>query len=717
MKKLYLLTVALLFACFTMASAQAVIKTSGISPRHAEHDTTDIYEHAYNGLLNVGVGTVMYFEGSDTLALSGAAFSVPTKPGLSEAAITETEATGDMTVVGMFVPDVEGTYVVNFAHNGSDSSLTVNAGTYVGSNDLACAGCHNTAGFNFKVDKWKTTGHSDMLVRGLNGTLSDHYGESCITCHTTGFDAMAENNGFDDFGFIWPDSATLVSWGSPDGHLFEGAYDKAVELYPEAMKRANIQCEACHGPASAHAANFGNTDDSRMVSSMSVETCAICHDEGPYHAFPAQWELSGEDASEFDGRGFEGGHAKGAFVQSAGTRGGCSPCHSGAGYVQWVNEGRPVNSDGLPAATEVLPEATPITCSTCHDPHDATNGHQQLRLADTQLGDGTPVTVEEYGSGALCMHCHRSRRNAVTYASNPDNASSHFGAHHGPEADLLLGVNAPEFTDKDGNVIELKSSPHGVAIVPGEEHTNACVNCHMAGPLMVDGEVNHVGGHSWNMNDAEGNDHVEACAPCHGNVGTSFKDKKYYVNGNADLDGNGKAEGLQVEVHGLMEELALLLPPYDTLEVSISKTDSPEIVEAAYVYFWIEEDRSMGMHNPAFAVSLLKAAIEQSGGVTSIGYPGNEVPEKYELSQNYPNPFNPTTRIDYSLMSGGHVTLTVYNALGQQVATLVNTEMNAGQHTVDFDASSLTSGIYFYRIQVKNNGLQFQAIHKMILMK
>ena len=69
-----------------------------------------------------------------------------------------------------------------------------------------------------------------------------------------------------------------------------------------------------------------------------------------------------------------------------------------------------------------------------------------------------------------------------------------------------------------------------------------------------------VGGHSWNMNDAEGHDNVAACAPCHGDFGTSFKDKKYYVNGNADIDGDGIEEGLQVEVHGLWAKLAELLP-------------------------------------------------------------------------------------------------------------------------------------------------------------
>ena len=92
--------------------------------------------------------------------------------------------------------------------------------------------------------------------------------------------------------------------------------------------------------------------------------------------FPEQWDYSGHDATEFDGSGFHGGHAIGAFVAYAGGRNGCSPCHSGTGYVQWIKEGRPVNSIGNPSGTLVLPEATNISCAVCHDPHDASNIHQ-----------------------------------------------------------------------------------------------------------------------------------------------------------------------------------------------------------------------------------------------------------------------------------------------------------------------------------------------------
>jgi len=86
---------------------------------------------------------------------------------------------------------------------------------------------------------------------------------------------------------------------------------------------------------------------------------------------------------------------------------------------------------------------------------------------------------------------------------------------------------------------------------------------------------------------------------------------------------------------------------------------------------------------------------------------------EYALHQNYPNPFNPETNITFDLVESGAVTVNVYNAIGQTVATLVNSSMAAGRHTVNFDAASLPSGLYFYRMEAG----EFSAIKKMILMK
>ncbi len=87
--------------------------------------------------------------------------------------------------------------------------------------------------------------------------------------------------------------------------------------------------------------------------------------------------------------------------------------------------------------------------------------------------------------------------------------------------------------------------------------------------------------------------------------------------------------------------------------------------------------------------------------------------DEYTLSQNYPNPFNPSTQINYTLKNSGHVTLKVFDVLGRTVATLVNQDQNAGIHTVQFDASNFSSGIYFYRLESGS----FVQTNKMMLLK
>ena len=79
----------------------------------------------------------------------------------------------------------------------------------------------------------------------------------------------------------------------------------------------------------------------------------------------------------------------------------------------------------------------------------------------------------------------------------------------------------------------------------------------------------------------------------------------------------------------------------------------------------------------------------------------DELPAGFLLHQNYPNPFNPTTTIRYGLPDRSHVTLIVFNTLGQQVAQLVDGDMDAGYHELRFDASGLSSGVYLYRMQVR----------------
>ena len=89
------------------------------------------------------------------------------------------------------------------------------------------------------------------------------------------------------------------------------------------------------------------------------------------------------------------------------------------------------------------------------------------------------------------------------------------------------------------------------------------------------------------------------------------------------------------------------------------------------------------------------------------------LPEKYDLYQNYPNPFNPSTTIKFDIVSTGRVTIILYNMLGQQVATLVDQQMEPGFHHVNFNAGNLATGVYIYKLET--NG--FIKIRKMLLVK
>jgi hypothetical protein len=108
--------------------------------------------------------------------------------------------------------------------------------------------------------------------------------------------------------------------------------------------------------------------------------------------------------------------------------------------------------------------------------------------------------------------------------------------------------------------------------------------------------------------------------------------------------------------------------------------------------------------------SVIKLAENITLGINTIN---NSIPENYSLEQNYPNPFNPLTKIDFSVPVNGHVSMKVYNSIGERISELVNSELTAGNYSVDFKGENLPSGIYFY---VLNAG-KFSQTNKMILVK
>jgi len=137
---------------------------------------------------------------------------------------------------------------------------------------------------------------------------------------------------------------------------------------------------------------------------------------------------------------------------------------------------------------------------------------------------------------------------------------------------------------------------------------------------------------------------------------------------------------------------------------------------AEYVFF----DIPLSFMERDSAAAALHRAVEDLVGVTDADNPEENapVPMRLEISQNYPNPFNPTTTIDYTVPAKTHVTITVYNILGQAVRTLVDETKAAGSYTVIWDGrntnrETVASGVYFYRIATED----FVDTKKMVLLK
>lgn len=145
-----------------------------------------------------------------------------------------------------------------------------------------------------------------------------------------------------------------------------------------------------------------------------------------------------------------------------------------------------------------------------------------------------------------------------------------------------------------------------------------------------------------------------------------------------------------------------------TTEVTIEATVFDEPYHTlTFVYHDFDNDgeRNIRMEKldmPATTLSL-------SGLSTAAG----ELPTEFALAQNYPNPFNPSTILKFNLPVASQVNLDIYNVLGQRVTTLVDARLEAGEHQYEWDGSSSSTGVYFYRIQTENN----VETKKMILLK
>lgn len=558
------------------------------------------------GLTTAGIGAAIYLEADVNLAIPPAditnvTWALTTKPVGSTATLANSPLGGNVPiyepasrlvsqVVGrkLLRLDVPGQYTVSVTiQTGSSGStnLTQNltGATYMGIN--TCALCHSGGVIaSDKYSSWSQSLHHQIFADQIDG----HAGplrESCNQCHTTGYNLnpAATNGGFDDM-------AKQYGWTIPPV-LKDGNWASMQTNYPAVANLANVQCESCHGPGSQHATSLGKTN---FISiSLDSGSCNQCHDAADHHPYGTEWLNSG--------------HAVSTRVPAEEAEenpviyGACLGCHTSIGFIQRL---KGVNSN---RDTSYLP----INCQTCHEPHGETtpanNPHMIRTLASVTFQEGTTVT--NAGEGLLCMQCHQARVNAKTYASNPNNASSRFGPHHGPQGDMLEGINGYTYGKN------IPSSAHATAV------TNTCITCHMQKLPSSDPAFTHAGGHTFNVSSTNG-DLVAACQQCHGSSVTSFDIAL------KDYNGDGVIEGVQTEVKHLMDKLSTLLPNASgvvdgLVKVPVpAKTWTPAQMEATYNYLFIAEDKSMGIHNTAYTVGLLKASIaDLTGDANDDGLP------------------------------------------------------------------------------------------------
>ena len=169
----------------------------------------------------------------------------------------------------------------------------------------------------------------------------------------------------------------------------------------------------------------------------------------------------------------------------------------------------------------------------------------------------------------------------------------------------------------------------------------------------------------------------------------------------------GYADGMKIDKDGNIyctcSSAVWVISPSGEL---LGKIELPSNVAASNCA-WGESDNEtlfITAGTSVYKVRPLKSGIEKHNSI---------LPEKFNLFQNYPNPFNPTTKIEYSIPAFSHVSLKVYNSLGQVVAILFEGHQQAGRHITKFDASGLASGIYEYRLESDNAYLA----QKLILLK
>jgi len=334
------------------------------------------------------------------------------------------------------------------------------------------------------------------------------------------------------------------------------------------------------------------------------QSCAACH--GGDAEFPVLGARLGYDTS---------GHKNNGNSYYA-NGGGCQKCHTNEGFIEYVKTGSvdPKSFVKYPSQQG---------CFTCHTPHETWD----FSLRTSKPVKLTSGAVHDMGSGNLCANCHQvafAPARALVKASEAKNILGHWGPHHGPQSDILMGSNGYEFPGK-----RYSSSSHKDVIADG------CVTCHMSLPEGRYAFSPSLGGHSFNVvaevHEA-GKVNNSGCIQCHADLKQVPGAEVFDYRAKADYDRDGKLEPVQEEVQGLLDAfvnsdgtgyLQRTNPPMfkpgaqaTFLDLGSGWANSKQgswteaEVGALYNYKIIIEDRSRGVHNAAYTIQLLYDSLK-----------------------------------------------------------------------------------------------------------
>lgn len=412
---------------------------------------------------------------------------------------------------------------------------------------------------------------------GNDGLTGKYVGsERCMICHTNthkAWNGTLHAHALETLEAIEQDTNSscvgchTVGYGEPGGFV-----DRATT-----NDLAGVGCEACHGAARDHVEDVSNVAK-RPPKDISSSVCGACH-QGSHHPNFEEWNSS-HHSTVTDS--IADGMVAGGFQTTS-----CGPCHSGDVFVRSVVKNEVVeNDDYLGVPKEDL---NAVTCAVCHHPHaqtgnavDPGDGRDfQLRWREvaSPIPTNTVDAATDPGRFNLCGQCHRSRGN--TWESSR-------GPHHSVQSNVYVG-EMPSPLDMDDEPVPLVLSRTSIHSFAKEQ----CSTCHQFRQDFQDDQAPAIAGHTFMINNA-------GCATsgCHPSADAAF----------------AAQNTIKAEVDARLD--AILARLGDPADWEYSSNGGPAdqgtvtdgIKQVRFLYYYVYEDHSGGVHNPAYVRDMLDKA-------------------------------------------------------------------------------------------------------------